>query len=251
MSFGLRLGSVPFVTSYDGAVAFYERAKPWRNGGLDRPLVGKRARNMGVRMDGDDVVFRYHSTDVVTWHKHGGYTINTGGYSSRSTCEFATNFMPHGHALWHETRHLRVDQRVYPVHGTIMHVSAEGVVSGSGIGLFEERSVNRKKGRAMLKDMGYYEYLAWHKLIYPMVKDTMPPSWSRQLMDPHEVLMALKVGQEEYHSMMMALDGEPDAVRDKLYDFYGERYDIWDVTYHDTLSYTANLRRYNIVMRGA
>jgi hypothetical protein len=249
MSFAINLRAVPFVMSYADAVQFYERTVPWRNGGLDSPLVGKRHRSTGVRMDGDDVVFRYHSTDVVRWHKHGGYTINTGGYSSRSTSEFATNFMPHGHAMMHEARYLRVDQRVYPVWGAVMHVSAEGVVSGPGLGMFKERSANRKKAREMLKEMGYYEYLAWHKLMYPMVKDTMPPSWRRELMAPQQVFMALKVGQEEYHSVMMALGGEPDTVREKLYMTYGDQHDIWDVTHHESLPYTANFRRYNIVMR--
>lgn len=250
MSFALSMRSVPYATSYEAAVALYERCVPWRNGGDDRPLPGKRSRNTGVRMDGDAVVFRYHSTDVIRWYKDGSYGINTGGYSSRSTTEFANNFMPHGHNLFGETRHLRIKDRVYAVWGQHLSVSADGVVSGSGLGRFEERTVNRKKAREMLKEMGYYEYLAWHKLMYPMVQDTMPPRWKRPYMDSVERTDALAQGQGAYYQLMMSHGGEPDSLREMLYMAHGYANKIWDVTRHDWIPDTANLRRYNIVAKG-
>jgi hypothetical protein len=249
MSFALSMRSVPYSLDYAGAVAIFNRAVPWRNGGDDRPLPNKRTRNMGVRMNGDDVVFRYHRTDVIRWKPDGSYELDTGGYNTRSTCEFATHFMPHRHRLSGETAHLRIEDKVYPMVGQQATVSRTGDVSGPGIGRFEERTVNRKKARTMLKEMGYYEYLAWHKLMYPMVRDTMPPSWRRRYMSEDEAAGALKVGQDAYHDLMMAMGGEPDTVRDKLYAAYGDRHGIWDVTYHDSLSYTANLRRYKLVSK--
>lgn len=251
MSFALSMRSVPTVTSYEEAVAFYERCIPWRNGGDDRPLVGKRKRDTGVRMDGDAVVFRYSRTNVIRWNKDGSYTFDNGGYSSRSTSEFANTFMPRGHMLFGEARHLRIKDRVYAVWGRGLSVSAEGVVSGPGLGRFTHRTVNRKRARGLLKEVGYYEYLAWHKLMYPMVQDTMPPRWKRPYIDFSERLAALAQGQEAYHKLMMAIDGEPDSIRETLYMTRGDAHRIWDVTYHDWVPDTVNLRRYDIVMREA
>lgn len=247
MSFALSMRSVPLALDYATALSIFNRAEPWRNGGDDRPLPNKRTRNMGVRMDGDDVVFRYHRTDVVRWRLDGSYSIDTGGYSSRSTCEFATHFMPFWHSLMSEARHLRVDNKIYPMFGTQATVSAEGVVSGPGIGRFEEARVNRKKAKTMLTELGYYEYLAWHKAMYPMVRDNMPPSWKRKYAGESEVVGALRVGQEAYHDLMMGTCGDPSAVRDLLYRYLGDTHRIWDMTYHDTLPTTSNPRRYNIV----
>ena len=250
MSFALSMRNVPRVTSYADAVRFYERCVPWRNGGKDRPLINKRTRDMGVRMNGDDVVFRYHRTDVIRWKPDDSYEIDTGGYSSRSTCDFATNFMPHYHSLFSEARYLRINDYVYAVFGSRLSVSAESTVSGDGLGRFEHQTINRKRARGMLKEMGYYPYLDWHKVMYPMVQDTMPPVWNRPYMDVDEKIGALALGVDAYYQIMMSAGGEPDAVRDLLYTARGTAYNIWDKTYHDTLPSSANLRRYNIVVKG-
>ena len=250
MTFGLNMGDVPFVTSYDAAVSFYNRAEPWRNGGDDRPLIGKRNRNYGVRMkDNGDVIFRYDRTDVIAWHSDGSYTIDNGGYNSRATCTFATNFMPHGHGLSGEARHLRVDDHVYPVWGHRVTVSGTGVPSGEGLGQFRTKTADRKKARIMLHGFGYYEYAAWFKLMYPMVKGTLAHEWRRAWLDNDSIRSMLKV-EEAWHELMVSRFGEANAIRAMMYDAYGDAHDIWNYTYEDKLPRHANLRRYEVVKKG-
>lgn len=250
MSFALSMYGVPYAKTYNAAVALFEKSVPWRNGGDDRPLPNKRTRDMGVRMDGDDVVFRYHSTDVIRWHKDGSYTIYTGGYESRSTCEFASHFMPQNDYLARGTAHLRIGDRVYALAGQRVTVSETGAVSGPGLGVFRKGTVNRKKAKTLLTELGYYPYLAWYKLMFPMVKDTMPPSWKRRFMEESEVLGALQAGQEAYYDVLMSICGDPTAVRHMLYRMQGDPYGIWDYMDYDSLSYTDNPRSYAVVAKG-
>lgn len=238
MSFGFNMRGVPYVKTYNEAVAMFEKAVPWRNGGDDRPLPGKRSRTYGVRMNGDDVVFRYHRTDVIRWHKDGSYEIDTGGYNSRSTCEFANHFMPNRHWLAKQTAHLRIGDWVYPIVGTRVTVSETGAVSGSGLGRFKKTSINRKKAKAMLTELGYYPYLAWHKLMYPMVQDTMPSKYRRPFMSESNVIEALQAGQDAYHDLMVSYVGEPDTVRELLYRARGAAFGIYNYTHQDRVENT-------------
>lgn len=250
MSFGLTMWGVPYAMTYNQAVALYEKAVPWRKGGDDRPLPGKRSRNYGVRMDGDDVVFRYYCTDVIRWHKDWSYEIDTGGYGSRSTCTFASHFMPHYHWIEKEMAHLRIADTVYAVAGQRISVSETGVVSGSGLGRFKKTTINRKKAKAMLTELGYYPYLAWHKLMHPMVQDTMPAQRRCAYVDECDIAPMLHCA-DKWHELMMSWSGDPDTMRETLYRYCGREYDIYDHTYYDSVSYTTNVRRYAVVMRGA
>lgn len=250
MSFGLSMRDVAWVKSYAEAVAMFEKAVPWRNGGDDRPLPNKRTRDMGVRMNGDDVVFRYHRTDVIRWKPNGSYEINTGGHSSRSTCEFANHFMPNYHWLTKETAHLRIDDTVYAVAGQRIDVSETGVVSGSGLGRFEKTSINRKKAKELLTELGFYKYVAWHKLMHPMVQGTMPDRWRRRYVAEYDIAPMLN-DEETWHDLMMSSAGEPHILRELLYRQHGESHEVFDHTYYDSVPHTTNLQRYAVVMRGA
>ena len=250
MSFALSMHRVPYAKTYDEAVALYERAEPWRNGGDDRPLPSKRTRIMGVRMVGEDVVFRYHRTDVIRWRPGGSYTIDTGGYESRSTAEFASHFMPHYDYLRSGARHLRIRDRLYAMRGRCVTVSGTGEVSGSGLGVFRKKTVNRQNAKAMLTELGYSPYAAWHKLMYPMVQGAMPRQWQRSWLTGEEMLEGLSKGMEAYHDLMMSRFGAPETVRKDLYRVYGERFAIWDYVDHDSLSYTDSVRQYDIVWKG-
>ena len=250
MSFGLSMRDVPWVKSYSEAVALFEKSVPWRNGGEDRPLPNKRQRAYGVRMSGDDVVFRYHYTDVIRWHPDESYTINTGGYSSRSTCEFASHFMPTRHWLTKETAHLSIDGTVYAVAGQRISVSGTGMVSGPGLGRFEKNSINRKKAKEYLTEVGYYPYVAWHKLMYPMVKDTLPETWRRKYVADYDVVPMLH-NEELWHELMTSAVGDPHVMREMLYRYRGAEFGVFDSTYYDTMPSDTNLQRYAVVMRGA
>jgi hypothetical protein len=228
----------------------FEKAVPWRNGGDDRPLPGKRSRYYGVRMDGDNVVFRYHHTDVIRWKPDGSYEIDTGGYNSRSTCAFANNFMPWHHWLERETAHLRIDDTVYAVAGQRISVSKTGVVSGSGLGRFVKTHINRKNAKELLTELGYYKYVAWYKLMHPMVQDTMPDRWRRAYVAEYDVAPMLH-NEETWHTLMVSSAGEPHILRELLYRQHGESYGVFDHTYYDSVENTTNLQRYAVVMRGA
>lgn len=104
MSFGLNPHSLPYVSDFNDAVATWQEIKPLRNSleSDPRPLGRRESRNAKqVRAELDPVtgepariIFRYHHTDVVTWHKDNTCVINP--WPSQSTATFANALLPRG-----------------------------------------------------------------------------------------------------------------------------------------------------------
>ena len=239
MSFGLSMGGVSYVTTHDAAVAMYNKATPWRGEDPDgeRPLPEKRSRDYGVRMDGTDVVFRYHRTDVIRWHKDGSYTLDTGGYRTRSTGEFASKFMPQRHYLGKDASHLRIGDRIYPIAGHKVTVSVDGVPSGEGLGQFVKRTVNRKKTKVLLERLGYPAYREWYETMFPMVRDTLGRPWQRRSVVGGEIEAWLK-DPEKWHELMVSNSGTPVQVREIMYEIHGDRHGVWDYDRRDSVRST-------------
>jgi hypothetical protein len=93
--------------SYADALKYYETADKFARSGknmhrthegeraADRSDTGNRKGHCGVRLVGDgSVAFRYHGTDVVTFHKDNSVEVHM--YSSVSTGNFANELLPHG-----------------------------------------------------------------------------------------------------------------------------------------------------------
>ena len=236
MTFGLSMRSVPYVRSHADAVAMYNRATPWRgeDPAGERPLPDKRDRSYGVRVDDTDVVFRYHHTDVVRWHADGSYTLNTGGYRTNSTGTFATTFMPLKHYLQKEATHLRIKERLYPIAGHKVTVSADEVPRGEGLGRFSKRKVNRAKAKVLLETLGYPAYRAWYETMFPMVRDTLPVEWRRDYYSDDSIQQSLG-DPEMWHGLMMSRAGTPAQVRKAMYARHGHQADIWLYEYEEFL----------------
>lgn len=242
MTFALSMHSVRAVRSYTDAVEFYKNCTPWVNGGDDRPFKGKRARHMGVRIENDAVIFRYHRTDVVTWHSDDTCEVDVS-YGSRSTDAFADNFMPARHSLSRESTVLRVggwvDGVVYPVQDSFK-IGPDGTVHTDVV---FQRSVHKPaETRAMLKEMGYYDYLAWHKLMCPMVEDTLPAMWNREKMTARDALTCM-MSEHGYHRLMTSASGMPKTIREIACSFYGNEFDIYEVETRETLPSSDQVRR--------
>jgi len=220
MTYAVTMRDVPVATSYAGAVALFERAVPWRNGGDDRPLPNKRSRDYGVRMSGDDVVFRCYRTDVIRWKPDGSYEINTGGYGTRTTCEFANNFMPRGHYLLKSTQWLRIEGCTYPISGSRVSVSSEGCVSGDGLGEFQRRTIDRKAAKALLARVGYTEYAKWYASMAPLMGDQLAYKWQLRMITAHDAIAALQ-RQDQWHTLLMSQSGHPDQMRRMVYEYVG------------------------------
>jgi len=237
MPFALRMHRTGYVKSYADAVTMYNRATPWRGEDPvgERPLPNKRTRDIGVRMDNEDVVFRYHHTDVIRWRKDGSYTINTGGYDTMSTCEFASHFMPQRHWLTKNTAHLNIDDWTYAVVGHEVTVSGTGTVSGHGLGAFETKRVNRANAKRLLADIGYPEYRDWYNVMYPMVRDTMPRMWQRESYSAHQMVSMLR-DKDSWHALMVSYSSDLNTLRNVMYDYQGREYGVWDFTQHDRVA---------------
>lgn len=72
---------------------------------LDAKLTGrcsksrKVANNTYAERRGDDIAIRLHATDVVTFHRDGTITLNTGGWYTVTTKARINDYLPGGVAL--------------------------------------------------------------------------------------------------------------------------------------------------------
>lgn len=100
MAFAISAYNLPSCRDYESAVRVFENAPDWgRHAGrhVDERRMTTRADrdHMGVRLStAGDVIFRYHSTDVVTWHKDNKFSIKP--FASVSTSIFIKAFTPMG-----------------------------------------------------------------------------------------------------------------------------------------------------------
>ncbi len=91
--FAINPSNLPRVASWQQAKDFWERAKPLKINPDQRFLAGSRdLSKLVIRHPGEAYAFRYHRTDVVTYHPDGRLTIRP--WSSLSTVLFARRLCP-------------------------------------------------------------------------------------------------------------------------------------------------------------
>ena len=224
--FGLNMYrcAVRDINSHAEAVAFYESC-PIKGGhdyGDERPIKGKESsKQMRVRIPKNgDVVFRYHSLDVVRWRADNSYVIES--YPSRSTCAFAKCFLPREHWLTKEGARLGIGSWS---EGTVYPVVRMAIVRGDHVetdGIFTREVVNRKGAKQVLAETRYAEYRDWYNVMFPMVRNTMAPSWQRKWRTPSELAEMLN-DPDQWHDIMTSIHGTPENVREVLYRDSGDR----------------------------
>jgi hypothetical protein len=199
---------------------------------------------LGVRRRGDDAItFRYHRTDVVTWHPDGAFTIAPGMFS-RSTKAFAEAFLPNSINIYNEARVLVSAGTAYALsegathfapykdaeYGT-RHKLAEGQRLQHH---FYQERIDRKAARTVLSQYRYAEYAAWHKV---MSKVFETPRQYGSL--PNETVLAdLALGlvdcsEDEpvgWTRLLYRHCGAPSTIREVIY----RRHRADGVYYYDT-----------------
>ena len=212
--FALQMYQAPRVTSFGEAISVYTRAQRHRprtvasNGDLCYPIPGKENnRDLSVRMTAKGVAFRYHSTDVITWHRDGSYTY--APWNSRSTCSFFNQFCPIGTYLTRCGAVLIIDDTGYAPCGPVR--VKDGKPSG-GLTWFHRERVDRKAAKRVLAETRYAEYREWYKIMKPLLGDQQ-----QRYFDAAEAL------EDESNWPMMASchlgDGHPDRVRKAIYAY--------------------------------
>jgi hypothetical protein len=189
MAFQIATHTLPGANDYAAALRVYEKAKPFRfrsetPWSLEghRALKDNRARHLTVRMAGDDVIFRLHSTDCVTWRKDGSCVVR--GYPSVSTSMFISLFTP----MW-------ASAGMTSQIGEMMWVRpngpwpADGPVHGYWIAdactLHPDRTVegtqpipvprlNLKRAAQARKESGFNDYLAWWRARQAIERGRLP-----------------------------------------------------------------------------
>ena len=213
--FALSMYNAPRVTSFDGAISVLtdaQRHKPRtvdRNGDNCYPIPGKQGnRSLSVRMTPKGVAFRYHNTDVITWHPGGSYTYDP--WSSRSTCTFFNQFCPLDTYLTRDGAVLVIGDTAYAVRGPV--TVRDGEPSGD-LGVFTRDVVNREAAKQVLARTRYAEYREWYKVMKPLLGDQRQPYFD-----------AVDGLEDESNWPMMAScrcgDGHPDRVRKAIYARY-------------------------------
>jgi hypothetical protein len=236
MSFGLSMYEcgVSSIDTHAEALRFYESCKVKRGRAPTdpRPIRGKERSPMDVRVEQDNVIFRYHRTDVVTWRPDNSYVLSC--WTSQSTATFASAFIPFRHHSTKESTVLQVGDKMYPVVNTIT-VRADNTVETQAV--FAREVVNRANAKRALATTRYADYRAWHKLMWPMVCETATSRWA-YTMDTSSAALA---DEANWHDIMMGIYGNPDTVRERLYHELRREFAIYDTVQEPWLLRGTNL----------
>jgi len=220
MSFSVNMSTADIrtINSHADAVDFYKSCLVTCEYGEERRIKGKaNSKQMGVSIDSKgDVLFRYHRTDVVIWHRNNSYTINS--YSSRSTDAFASAFMPSNASLSKQGSQIILGCRYRDEDAVIHPVCYTATVRGKVVktdAVFTKDTINRKKAKKLLATTRYAEYREWYGAMWPMVRDDLPPTYRREYLTIE--LPELISNSDEWHRVMVSQQGCPDNIRNSIY----------------------------------
>ena len=108
--------------NYDQAAKWDALVKPIRGDKDNTKPLGKRSKkHINIRREGDDILVRLYSTDVVTYKPDGSIIINVGQWSTQSTVKLMYAVLP-----WGPNPHLFKDKvwvtgEYEDGHGTVHH----------------------------------------------------------------------------------------------------------------------------------
>ena len=219
MAFAITTAGMPRIDNYTDALNFHARAaeKPWRNGGEDYPFPEKRARQYGVRKTANgSIAFRFHRTDVVTWHPDNSITLEV--WNSQSTQAFANTLLPFGVSPTRGMTRLVVggwrDGKVYPIARTVRigpdHTTVETPL------VWETLTIDRKVAKRVLADTRYAEYREWWTLMTAMQPDRQL-SYGSGIFRPSDIVEAL-ADKDRWHDLMTSYAAlTVDHVRQAIY----------------------------------
>jgi hypothetical protein len=155
------------VETYADALAYFERATPWRGETAitdERPMEHRRHRNYGVRNDGGVIRFRMHQTDVVSYHPDG--TIEFDVYNSVTTDSFVNSLVGWSISSHFTGEYMVIDELAYRA---VSYVTVRPTRNGQRrvvtTKMWSKYVVDRKKTNAAIRKHAPHlpEAAAWYK----------------------------------------------------------------------------------------
>jgi hypothetical protein len=151
------------VETYADALAYFERAKPWRGETAitdERPMEHRRHRNYGVRNEGGVIRFRMHQTDVVSYHPDG--TIEFDVYSSVTTDRFVNSLVGQSISSHFTSEYMVIDGLAYRA---ISYVTIRPDRTVETTEKWSKRVVNRKRQNEAIRKHApdLLEAIAWYE----------------------------------------------------------------------------------------
>lgn len=97
MAFGIDTKGIRTFSNYKEASDWEALVKPVRGDKNNtKPLGPRHKKHMNIRREGEDVVIRLYSTDIITYHPNGTITLDHGGYQTLSTVSLMQAVLPWG-----------------------------------------------------------------------------------------------------------------------------------------------------------
>jgi hypothetical protein len=151
------------VETYADALAYFERATPWRGETAitdERPMEHRRHRNYGVRNDGGVIRFRMHQTDVVSYHPDG--TIEFDVYNSVTTDSFVNSLVGWSISSHFTGEYMVIDELAYRA---VSYVTVRPDRTVETTEKWSKRVVNRKRQNKAIQEHApdLPEAIAWYE----------------------------------------------------------------------------------------
>lgn len=162
---------VPRLTTYEAAARHESITKPIRgdkNG--TKPLGDRKKKYFNIRKEGDDIVVRMHSTDIVRYKPSGELILNNGGWVSPSTHDMfhmliGLHMQTFNSRTWVDCYIANAEGQIrrgdypFPNNTPVKATRHEGGWFLEGIGLTVVHHINRKAANKVRKE--YAEFKAY------------------------------------------------------------------------------------------
>ena len=84
MSFSLDTRNTKYLHNYAAALAHHDNVTPIRNSNC-RPMAERRKQHFNIRKQGETVIVRLHTTDIVTYTPDNRIVLDMGSWNTNST----------------------------------------------------------------------------------------------------------------------------------------------------------------------
>lgn len=207
MSFSLDTRNTKYLPDYAAALRHHDDIKPVR-GSNTRPIAERTKKHFNIRKQGDAIIVRLYSTDIVTYTPDNRVTLNVGGrntISTRAAIRAVAGVTMDGNSpLWVQD----YDHKYY-LYKDNMQLEVQGYRTLKIIDPIRPviRTLNKKAMNALRKDYApFIQYLkGFIKLIgedgftYELVEGV---SWGMQ---PYITLELAKGTHEQRHEVSLAI----------------------------------------------
>jgi len=228
MPYGANTEGVLYLRCYTAAVQWEANVKPIRGRTPEcKPLGDRRKTNVTIRREGDDIIARLYSTDIVRWKPDGTIIVRQDGHESQTTRKYLNALLAPHFGSWQGVTYVwrgldDDEEKPSSAMGHLLHAYEDNIFVGEPNNVRPLHFVNPKPCVVHVKDRAgskavreqYAGFIRYVKNIKKLMGDTPIKPESTVYVTPAFLLeMAAGDNLDDHHYILMYLSQESGRYR--------------------------------------